>query len=48
VSRFNEGAKQQKTAGKSAKTAEGLPDLLVSEITDLKKPEVAEPEQQTE
>jgi hypothetical protein len=48
VSRFNEGAKPQKTAGKSAKTAEWLPELLVSEITDLKQPEVTEPEQQTE
>ena len=48
VSRFNEGVKPQKTAGKSAKTAEGLPDVLVAEITDLKQQEHTQPEQQTE
>jgi hypothetical protein len=48
VSRFNEGVKPQKTAGKPAKTAEGLPDVLVAEITDLKQQEHTQPEQQTE
>jgi len=48
ISRLNEGHKPQKTRGKSAKTATGLPDLPDSETTDFQQAETTDPNQATE